>query len=511
MTRKTGLILGDQLSDCIATLTALNRRRDMIVMAEVASEATYVKHHKQKIALIFSAMRHFAQRLREQGWQVHYHAYRPDSAAGTLLEVVRSVITTNPVSELVVTECGEYRLQHEMSTAWQSQLGCPVTILEDSRFISSKAYFADWARGRKQLRMEYFYREMRRTTGLLMDGDKPIGGEWNFDSQNRQAYRGKHPLHQPDRFERDTIDGEVLDLVARAFTDHPGSLENFNWPTTREQALHALTQFIEHRLPLFGDYQDAMVQNQHTLFHSLLSTSLNCGLLTPREVCRAAEQAYLSDKAPLNAVEGFIRQIIGWREYVRGLYWLLMPGYASHNHFNNIRPLPDFYWHGKTRMNCMQQCFTNTFENAYAHHIQRLMITGNFALLAGITPAQVCDWYLAVYADAFDWVELPNTLGMVMHADGGIVGSKPYAASGSYINRMSDYCKHCHYNVKTASEHDSCPFNSLYWHFINRHENTFRTNPRMAMIYRSYAKMDDEKKQRIQLRATQLLEQLNDL
>ena len=511
MTRKTGLILGDQLSDSIATLTLLDRQRDLIVMAEVASEATYVKHHKQKIALIFSAMRHFAQRLRDHGWQVHYHEYRSDSAAKTLLDVVSSVINTTTTNELVITECGDYRLQHEMTTAWQSQLCCPVTILEDRRFVSSRQNFADWAGGRKQLRMEYFYRDMRRSTGLLMDGDKPIGGEWNFDSQNRQPFQGKHPLHQPEKFTRDNIDNTVLNLVAREFADHPGSLTNFNWPTTREQALLALTGFIEHRLPLFGDYQDAMVQNQHTLFHSLLSTSLNCGLLTPLEVCRAAEQAYMSDTAPLNAVEGFIRQIIGWREYVRGLYWLLMPDYASNNHFGNTRPLPDFYWHGDTRMNCMQQCFINTFDNAYAHHIQRLMITGNFALLAGITPAQVCDWYLAVYADAFDWVELPNTLGMVMHADGGIMASKPYAASGSYINRMSDYCKHCQYNVKTVSEPDSCPFNSLYWHFINRHGNTLRNNPRMTMIYRSYAKMDDDKKQRIQLRATQLLEQLNDL
>jgi deoxyribodipyrimidine photolyase-related protein len=299
--------------------------------------------------------------------------------------------------------------------------------------------------------------------------------------------------------------------VAREFASHPGTLTHFNWPTTREQALQALDSFINTRLRWYGDYQDAMQQSQHFMFHSLISTSLNCGLLTAVEVCQAAQQAWQDNKAPLNAVEGFIRQIIGWREFIRGIYWLTMPDYAAKNFLNNTRDLPDFYWTGETRMACMKACFKNTFDHAYAHHIQRLMVTGNFALLAGITPSQVCDWYLAVYADAYDWVELPNTLGMVMHADGGFLASKPYAASGSYIHKMSDYCRHCEYQVKTATDHNSCPFNSLYWDFVSRHADQFRKNPRMAMIYRSYERMSDDKKQALQARSAYVLEHLNEL
>src|SRR5690606_27078957 len=330
---------------------------------------------------------------------------------------------------------------------------------------------------------------MRRKTGLLMEGDEPVGGQWNFDSDNRSAWRGGE-LPQAPVFERDDIDREVLALVAEHFSTHIGNLENFFWGTTAAQAQQALDHFITLRLPHFGDYQDAMASGEDTLFHSLLSPYLNVGLLDPRRVCEAAEQAYFRGEAPLNAVEGFIRQIIGWREYVRGIYWLMMPDYAQENRLGNSRALPAFYWSGETRMHCVSECLRNTLDHAYAHHIQRLMVTGNLALLLGVRPEEICEWYLAVYADAFDWVELPNTLGMVMHAEVGFPGSKPYAASGAYINRMSDYCRHCHYNVKTHGEHDSCPFNSLYWHFIARHRAQFEANPRMRMAYRNLDRMD---------------------
>lgn len=499
---KIGLILGDQLSLNLPTLQHLNKSKDRLVMAEVDDEATYVKHHKQKIALIFSAMRHFAVDLEKAGWQVDYYCYGEHAFRGFAALISEKYADAG---ELVVTRCGEYRLQYQIDRDWERCIGVPVTCLDDSRFLCSTTFFQQWAQGKKQLRMEFFYREMRRYSGLLMEGDEPAGGQWNYDSNNRQPYTGKTPLPPQLTFERDEIDSGVLALVGRHFPEHMGVLDDFQWGTTGEQAQQALNHFIEHRLPHFGDYQDAMVTGEDTLFHSLLSPYINLGLLDPMVVCQAAEQAYYSGDAPLNAVEGFIRQIIGWREYVRGIYWLLMPDYANENRLGNTRDLPAYYWTGDTKMHCMAECLRNTIDHAYAHHIQRLMVTGNFALLLGVLPEAICQWYLEVYADAFDWVELPNTLGMVMHADGGYLGSKPYAASGSYINRMSDYCKHCQYDVKTASEADSCPFNSLYWHFIHRHRRQFAGNHRMKMIYGNLNRMDEAKVEAILARAQSLL------
>jgi deoxyribodipyrimidine photolyase-related protein len=507
---KLVLILGDQLSPSLSSLAEADRGSDLLVMAEVGSEARYVAHHKQKIALVFSAMRHFASELRQRGFNVHYEHYDPQKPEQNLLDVITRLVRRYQPESLVTTECAEYRLQQQI-TGWQTSLAIPVHIMEDSRFICSKKQFHDWAHGRKQLRMEYFYRDMRRRTGLLMLDSQPEGGQWNFDNSNRKPYRGVPALPAVPVFARDDIDTEVIALVEQHFPHHPGTLDKFNWPTTRSQALVALEDFLDQRLPLFGDFQDAMTQGESFMFHSLLSTSLNCGLLTSMEVCLAAQDRYQRGLAPLNAVEGFIRQLIGWREYVRGVYWLNMPDYANGNFLANSAALPSFYWSGKTRMNCMRECFRNTFDHAYAHHIQRLMITGNFALLAGVLPKAICDWYLAVYADAYDWVELPNTLGMVMHADGGLLASKPYAASGSYINRMSDYCGNCHYSVKTSTNKDSCPFNSLYWHFVDRHRNQFQANPRMSLIYKSYDKMASEKKSALRQRAVQILEHIDEL
>ena len=508
---RIGLILGDQLTLSLPTLMNLNRSEDRIIMAEVREEATYVPHHPQKIALLFSAMRHFAEELREAGWAVDYHTYDPESGCTSLLEVTQQAVKTHSPESLLITHCGEYRLQQAFENTWPDALGIAVEILDDDRFFCSPAQFSRWAEERNSLLMEYFYRDMRRRTGYLMDGDKPAGDRWNFDHSNRNAWKGDPPIPDPPTVQRDEIDNDVLALVEKEFGHHTGNLQPFLWGTRRSQAQHALTFFIEECLPCFGDYQDAMARGESRLFHSLLSPYLNCGLLTAKQVCDAAEKAWMSGDAPLNAVEGFIRQILGWREYVRGIYWLKMPDYANENRLGNTRELPRYYWDGKTHMACMSDCFENTFDHAYAHHIQRLMVTGNFALITGIKPEAICDWYLAVYADAYDWVELPNTLGMVMHADGGYLGSKPYAASGNYIHKMSDYCKHCHYNVKTRSEHDSCPFNSLYWHFINRHREEFSGNQRMSMIYRSFDRMKDDEKDRTLARAEQLLNNLDDL
>lgn len=499
------LLLGDQLSASLASLAAADRRHDRIVMAEVAEEASYVPHHPKKIIFIFSAMRHFAAQLREQGWQVDY--YRYDAGIESLCDALRLSAAQLHTSEILITRPGEWRLDQQMREHWPAQLNLPIRLLEDDRFLCSQADFRDWASGRKQLRMEYFYREMRLRSGLLINAaGEPEGGRWNYDSENRARYDGTPPCPAPLHFPPDAMTNEVIALVKQHFSDHFGDPEPFVFAVTREQALAALEHFIERALPWFGDYQDAMSLHHDHLFHSLLSVYLNAGLLLPLEICQAAEQAWRDDRAPLNAVEGFIRQILGWREYVRGIYWLKMPDYLSENALVSHQPLPPLYWGAPTRMRCVSEAVRATREHAHAHHIQRLMVTGNLALLLGIDVEEIHRWYLAVYADAYEWVELPNTLGMVMHADDGLLGSKPYAASGKYIQRMSDYCSQCHYNVASAENDDSCPLNSLYWHFISRHQARFARHPRMAMIYRSWEKMDPDKRRRIFARGQWLFE-----
>ncbi|MDE2465513.1 MAG: cryptochrome/photolyase family protein [Alphaproteobacteria bacterium] len=480
------LVLGDQLSRSLSALQAIDPADDVVLMAEVSAEATYVPHHKQKIALVFSAMRHFAELLRAEGIRVDYvRLDDPDNSHSLEGEMARAIRRHHP-DRLVMTEAGEWRLACAMRQ-WQQQIDCPLEILPDDRFFIRPTQFAAWAKGRKLLRLEHFYQEMRKRTGILMDGPTPYGGRYNFDVENRKALPRGTVLPQRRRFPPDRITREVIALVDRRFTDHFGRLEGFGWPVTRAQARAALRHFVEDALPQFGAYQDAMATDAPFLFHSLLSPALNLGLLTARELCRAAEEAYLEGQAPLPAVEGFIRQILGWREYVRGVYWLKMPDYAQSNALGASRPLPAFYWDGKTRMRCLAEAVQHTRDHAYSHHIQRLMLTGNFALLAGIEPRAVEDWYLAVYADAYEWVELPNTHGMALYADGGILASKPYAASGAYIKRMSDFCGHCTYDVTAKLGADACPFNYLYWAFLIRKADVLQDNPRLAMAYRTLA------------------------
>jgi deoxyribodipyrimidine photolyase-related protein len=483
------IVLGDQLSRNVAALEGLDPARDVVLLMEVQEECTYVPHHPQKIVLVLSAMRHFARALAARGVAVdHVRLDDPDNTHSFRGEVLRAVARRRP-ARIVATHPGEWRVLDDMR-GWQDAAGVPVEIREDGRFLCSLPRFRAWAAGRKQYRMEFFYREMRRETGLLMEGDAPAGGKWNYDAENRAALpRGVLPP-PPLRFAPDAMTREVMALVAARFGAHFGDAGGFAWPVTAQQARAALDAFLRDRLALFGDYQDAMAAGQPTMFHALVSTSLNVGLLDPREACLAAEEAWRAGRAPLNAVEGFIRQILGWREYVRGIYWQLMPGYAEGNALAATRPLPGFYWGGPTTMRCVRQAVAQTRDLAYAHHIQRLMVTGNFALLAGIAPAEINAWYLAVYADAFEWVELPNTHGMAIHADGGVMASKPYAASGAYINRMSDYCGGCAHDPKQAVGPRACPFNFLYWDFIARHAEKFAGNPRMAMPLRTLARMD---------------------
>ncbi|MFN3700967.1 MAG: cryptochrome/photolyase family protein [Alphaproteobacteria bacterium] len=492
MTAALRLILGDQLSHNIAALKNCDKERDIILICEVWDEATYVRHHKKKIAFLFSAMRHFAAELTEQGYRVHYTKLDdPENAGSFRGELARAIDLYNP-QEIITTFPGEYRVLQDM-IGWESEFSLPVTILEDDRFLCSPQEFANWADGRKALRMEFFYREMRKKFSLLMNGTEPEGGQWNYDPENRKPPKGKLSVPPPFYAPIDAITQDCLDLVAKRFPDHFGDLEPFHFAVTRQDALQALEQFFQERFALFGDYQDAMIEGEPWMFHSHISFYLNCGLLDPLEVARRAEDIYKQGKAPLNAAEGFIRQIIGWREYVRGIYWLRMPDYTALNALDARRDLPWFFWSSDTKMNCLRQCITETKQNAYAHHIQRLMVLGNFALIAGLDPKQVNEWYLIVYADAFEWVEMPNVTGMILFADDGYLASKPYAASGAYINRMSNYCKNCAYNVAEKNGEKACPFNYLYWDFFLRHHDKFQKNPRLGHSYRTLSKMSAEK------------------
>jgi len=497
-------VLGDQLTPTLPALMEADPEKSVILMMEVMEEASYVPHHPKKIAFIFSAMRHYAAELRDSGWTVDYVKLDCSENSGSFTGEVERAIKRHDAGAVHITEAAEYRVM-EAIKGWQEKFDLPVEILPDNRFICSRDAFADWAKGRKSLRMEYFYREMRRKTGLLMDGEKAEGGEWNYDSDNRKPADNDLSIPQPPRFDPDPITQEVLELVGDRFAGHFGSLDDYWFGATRSQAEEAFEVFIEKSLVDFGDYQDAMLVGEKFLYHAVISPYLNVGLLDPLAVCRRAEEAYRNGQAPLNAVEGFIRQIIGWREYVRGIYWREMPGYDERNALDAKRDLPAFYWSGDTEMECLHQCITQTRDEAYAHHIQRLMVTGNFALLIGANPQQVHEWYLAVYADAFEWVELPNTLGMSQFGDDGLLASKPYASSGSYINKMSNYCKSCRYKVSKKEGEDACPFNYLYWDFIARHEAKFRKNPRMAMMVRSYGKFAGEKKAQIQKDAQRFL------
>ena len=502
------LILGDQLTRDISSLDGIDGAHDIVLMAEVAEETTYVRHHQQKIAFILSAMRHFAQSLTQEGLRVDYVKLDDPDNAGSFTSEVARAIARHKISRIIVTEPGEWRVM-DIMRSWSHAFGIDVEIREDDRFFCSRGRFARWAEGRKSYRMEFFYREMRRETGLLMEGDEPAGGQWNFDHDNRKSLpKGAKPPKR-DRFTPDAMTREVMDLVTQRYAQHIGDIENFGWAVTRKDALEALDHFIQACLPAYGDYQDAMKEGEPFLYHSVISPYLNCGLLTTREVCLAAELAWKKDQAPLNAVEGFIRQILGWREYVRGIYWQHMPDYVQSNALGGTRKLPSFYWTGDTAMNCIAQVVEETKANAYAHHIQRLMVTGNFALLAGIAPAEIEAWYLAVYADAFEWVELPNVHGMVMFADGGLLASKPYAASGAYIDRMSDYCKSCAYDVKAKSGATACPFNRLYWHFMIENQTALSRNPRMAMPYRTLSKMTDARRAEITREAQEFLEEMD--
>ena len=505
------LILGDQLSHHISSLESIDLKKDVVLMCEVMEEATYVPHHPKKIAFLFSAMRHFAEELRQQCITVRYVTFDNVANAHSFDGEVQRAINELQPEKIIVTEPGEYRLI-EVMKHWQTVLKLPVEIRLDTRFLCNHAEFAAWAKGRKQLRMEFFYREMRKKYAILIDSDgQPTGGEWNYDKKNRNP-PPKKGIKPPARIshKKSVITTKVLALVRQHFGHHFGTLEPFHYAVTRQQALMELDHFIKYLLPNFGHYQDVMIAGEPYLYHSLLSSYLNAGLLLPLELCQMAEAAYYKGHATLYTVEGFIRQILGWREYMRGIYWSFMPNYGLRNTLNATRPLPDFYWTAETQMVCMREAICHTRDHAYSHHIQRLMVTGNFALLAGLDVKQVQEWYLAVYSDAYEWVEMPNTLGMALFSDGGVVASKPYAASGKYIQRMSNYCKSCPYDPNLTVGANACPFNALYWDFLARHEDQFRSNQRMPYVFATWDKFGQEKQRAIRHQAQLYMKKISE-
>ncbi|MDC3181098.1 cryptochrome/photolyase family protein [Gammaproteobacteria bacterium] len=499
---KLCVILPNQLSLSNSSLQAIDPKSDHVLMAETLDHFTHVKHHQKKIAFILSSMRHFAKALKQKNYQLTYIDIHQQIK--TFTDAIQSLVTKNNFTEILLSYPPDYRML-EAILDLESTCKIPIQILEDNNFLCDIETFKDWAGDKKQLRMEFFYRMMRKDHQILMDGNQPIGGKWNFDAQNRKKAPAQLEVPKTYHIKPDTLSLQAIADTKQYFSDHFGDIEPFFFAVTREQALVALKQFIDERLCLFGDYQDAMLQGEPFMFHAHISFYLNCGLLYPLECIQAAQSAYEAHKAPLNAVEGFIRQVLGWREYVRGIYWLKMPQYADLNYLQAKRKLPSFYWDANTDMNCLKQCITETKNNAYAHHIQRLMVLGNFALIAGIDPQYVNEWYLIVYADAYEWVELPNVSGMVLFADGGLLASKPYASSGSYIHKMSNYCKDCAFSVKEKLGEKACPFNYLYWDFLIRNQKALSSNQRLGFMYAMINKMEPSQIKAIQQQASAFL------
>jgi deoxyribodipyrimidine photolyase-related protein len=498
------IVLGDQLDLDAAAFDGFDAAQDAVWMAEVVEESTHVWSSQPRIAIFLAAMRHFAQALRDAGRPLHYQRLDDAGAHATLASALQAAVKTLKPKTLVMTAPGDARVLASLRAVAQAN-GLMLDIREDRHFFNPVRNFVAHAKGRKQLRMEFFYREMRREHRVLMDGDEPAGGQWNFDADNREAFGKGGPTGVPERarFEPDTITREVIALVRQRFAKHPGALDSFAWAVTREHALIALQRFIDERLAHFGRWQDALWPKQPWLWHSHLSAALNLKLLTAREVVRAAEAAYRAGRVPLQSAEGFIRQILGWREYVRGIYWTQMPAYIERNALDAQQPLPAFYWDAKTEMACLADAIGQTLEHGYAHHIQRLMVTGLYALLLGVHPQRVHEWYLAVYVDAVEWVELPNTLGMSQAGDGGLMASKPYIASGKYIERQSggSLCAQCRYKPGERAGERACPFTTLYWDFLARHEAMLAKNPRTVMQVKNLARVSADERRRIAERA----------
>ncbi|MBL9115899.1 MAG: cryptochrome/photolyase family protein [Verrucomicrobiaceae bacterium] len=504
------IVLGDQLNQDSAAFDGFDPRVDAVWMAEVAEESVKVWSVKARIAMFVAAMRHFRDALTARGWRVLYREMA-QAEAQSFVEALRASLAQHRPGKVIMVKAGEWQVDQDLRAVCAKK-SVELEVREDRHFLCSEEEFEAHTKGRKQLRMEFFYREMRQRTGVLMKQGQPVGGKWNYDAENRGSFGSSGPdllKPKPKRFAPDAVTRKVIEMVNERFAKHPGALEDFDWPVTPEQADEALADFIEHRLPEFGKYQDAMWTNEPWLYHSRLSAAMNLKLLDPRKVIAAAEQAFHHGKAPLEAVEGFIRQILGWREYVRGVYWKFMPSYVERNAMSAYEPLPDFFWTGKTEMACLRDTIQQTLRYGYAHHIQRLMITGLYCLLLGVDPRRVHEWYLAVYVDAIEWVELPNTLGMSQYADGGVMASKPYIASGKYVQRMSNYCGGCRFKPDKSTGADACPFTTLYWDYLLRHLPLLNKNPRMGMQVKNALRLSEAQRVAIHEQAESIRRQAN--
>ncbi len=502
--RTLHLVLGDQLDAGSAFFEGVGEH-ETVLLLELDEEATFVRQHKHRLVLFFAAMRHFAGELEDRGHQVLYSRVDdPENAGSFGRELARRIAQLRP-ERVRVREPGDWRVRQALESACEGA-GIHLEIVPDDHFLCATREFAHWRRGRKQLVMEHFYRSLRKRERILMNEGEPEGGRWNFDQDNRASFGKKGPpaYPEPPTHRVDAITREVIALVDGRYADHPGDTATFSLPVTRRQARYALRRFVEDRLPTFGKHQDAMALRRPFLSHSVLSTALNLQLLHPREVIRAAATAYTDGHAPLTSVEGFIRQVLGWREFVRGIYMTEMPGYAERNALQAEGALPESYWTGETEMVCVRECMGAVLTHGYAHHIQRLMVLGLYAMLLGVDPWTVHEWHLAMYADAIDWVSLPNVLGMSQFGDGGLVGTKPYAASGAYVNRMSDYCGDCRFDPKQATGEDACPMTTLYWDFLRRHRDRLSKNHRMGFQLKNLARKDDQELVAIGRRASRL-------
>lgn len=508
------LVLGDQLNIDSAALVDIDPDRDIVLMAEVREESTHVWSAKTRTAFFFSAMRHFAESLRARQLKVDYRTINKTAELkfASLVDVVADAIAQYKPEQIVMVEPGDWRIEQQL-IAFAKSKKIDLILREDRHFMCSRTEFAEWAKGYKQLRLEYFYRMMRKRFGIMMDGDEPLQGRWNFDAENRGAFPKGGPSSVPStlRVRPDDITSHVIADVQLHFADHPGSVEAFAWPVTRDDALRALRGFVDERLAMFGQYQDAMWTNEPFLYHSHISAALNVKLLDPREVISAVVAAFEDGRAPIEAVEGFVRQMVGWREFIRGVYWLEMPGMREANYFNHDRKLPQWYWTGNTHMNCMRDTIGQTLKYGYAHHIQRLMVTGIFGLMAEVQPTEIEDWYLAVYVDAVEWVELPNVAGMAIYANGGRFTSKPYIASGQYIKRMSNYCTGCRYKAEVKIGPTACPVSTLYWNFLDKHEKMLVSNPRTTLMAKNITKMSIDDRVALRVQAAETLANLDTL
>lgn len=495
------LILGDQLN---INHTWFNKVDDEVcyVLMEVKQEQDYVKHHVQKIIAFFSAMRNFAKELRNKGHKVIYLKIDDEQNKQSFAENLQAILQSNAIEKLEYLLPDEYRLDDELK-AFCKGLSIPSRAFDTEHFYTQREFLADFFKGKKTFLMESFYRSLRKKHAILMDGEEPLTGRWNYDAENRKKYDGKVPV--PNALTFKSNQEEIFIAIQRMKISFFGRVDaaNFDWPCSRTEALQVLDYFVKNLLPYFGTYEDALSTQHINLFHSRLSFVLNLKLLSPQEVVNAVQAEYHSNNAvDIAQAEGFIRQVLGWREYMRGVYWAKMPGYAQLNFLEQNQELPNWFWDGNTQMNCLKQCINNSLDNAYAHHIQRLMVIGNFCLLANIHPNYVDAWYLGVYIDAIEWVQITNTRGMSQYADGGIVGSKPYVSSANYIDKMSDYCSGCIYDKKKRYGENACPINSFYWDFYIRHREKLASNPRIGMMYRLIDKMSADEVKNIQQKAS---------